>query len=581
MPKAGTDLESRVNRKKWIVADIDPVVEHRLIRELQVGPITARVLAGRGLTEPGEVRNFLNPRLADLKHPQEMCGAEKAAKRVADAVEKGESIAIHGDYDADGVTATALLVELFQALDHPVEPFIPNRLDQGYGFSPDSAVELAGRGHKLLITVDCGANDSPAVLAANEAGMDVIITDHHEISGENPPAVSVLNPHQKECGFHGESLAGVGIAFFLAAAVRAELAKRGNQKAEQFELRNLLDLVTLGTVADIVPLVGLNRILVYHGLPLLNEDQRLGIKALKDVAKVNKPVRCGDISFRLAPRINAAGRLGDATIGVNLLLTDDVKEARQIAKKLNDENTTRQAIEGKIFAQAREMFDKIARNQRLHSIVLAHPEWHPGVIGIVASRMVERFYRPTFLISAAEEVGRGSGRSISAFNLLEALQSTGDYLEGFGGHAQAAGLQIRREQIVPFAKAFEEYARQNLKPEDMIPRQRIDTWCDIEEISERLVEELTSLAPFGFGNPEPVLAARDVRVLSKQVVGYDHLKLRVDCRKKAMVVIAYGYGQLIDHIGSRVDLAYVPEFNHYGGVKQIQLRVKDLVIPDI
>ncbi|MHA1570028.1 MAG: single-stranded-DNA-specific exonuclease RecJ [Alphaproteobacteria bacterium] len=570
----------RINRKRWVAADPDPIAERRLTDELDVGPITARVLAGRGLLEPAAVKRFMQPRLADLIHPDEMCGAAEAARRIADAVERGESIAVHGDYDADGVTATALLVEFFRFLDHPVEPYIPERLEQGYGLAPESVQKLAANGNKLLITVDCGANDHEAVQAARDAGMDVIITDHHEIVTENPPAVAVLNPHQTECGFHGEPLAGVGIAFFLAAAARTELARRGNQKAEDFELKNVLDLVTLGTVADIVPLRSLNRILVYHGLPLMDANHRPGIVALKEAAKVRSPVRCGDISFRLAPRINAAGRLGAASVGVDLLLTDDPDEATRIAEKLNEENTARQAIEQRIFHQAKEMFEKIARHDRLRSIVLAHPDWHPGVVGIVASRMVEEYHRPTILICAGEEIGRGSGRSISAFNLFEALQQCEEHLEGFGGHAQAAGVQIEKDKIVPFAKALEEHARANLKPDDMIPRQRIDAWCDIEEISEKLVRELITLAPFGFGNPEPVLGARDVRVLSKQIVGNDHLKLRVSHRNSAMAVMAYGRAELLDHIGSRVDLAYSPEFNQYGGMEHIQLRVKDIFIPD-
>jgi single-stranded-DNA-specific exonuclease len=571
----------RVNRKRWIAVEPEPVVERRLMRELGIGPITARVLAGRKLHEPAEVQAFMRPRLADLMHPEQMYGATTAAARIADAVERGESIAIHGDYDADGVTATALLTEFFRAIGGEAVPYIPDRIDQGYGLGPESAQELAALGHKLLVTVDCGANDHEAVRAAIAGGMDVIITDHHEIAGESPPAVAVLNPHQQACGFHGEPLAGVGIAFFLAGAVRAELIRRGHAQAAGFDLRRVLDLVALGTVADIVPLTGQNRILVAHGLPLLNEDRRPGVAALRQVAKVGVPVRCGDISFRLAPRINAAGRLSHADIGVVLLLTEDRNVAEDIARKLHEENARRQAIEAQIFSEAKAMFEKIARRERLNTIVLVHPEWHPGVIGIVASRMVEEFCRPTILLAAAENPARGSGRSISAFNLFEALQACAEHLEGFGGHAQAAGVKIRHENIVAFAKAFDAHARSLLTPDDMIPRQRVDAWCEIDDISDGLIRELSTLAPFGFGNPEPVLATRDVPVLSKQIVGHDHLKLRVPWRQRALVVMAYSCAGLFEHIGSRVDLAYSPEFNTFGGVEQIQLRVKDIVIPDL
>ncbi|HPQ69405.1 MAG TPA: single-stranded-DNA-specific exonuclease RecJ [bacterium] len=568
------------SQKRWVFVEADPIVERRLMDELDVGPITARILAGRGLVEPAEVKRFFAPRLAELIDPDNMLGAPEAARRIADAIERGETVAVYGDYDADGVTSTALIVDFFRHLRHPIIPYIPDRFDQGYGLTAEPVVKLAERGAKLLITVDCGVNDYDAVAAANAAGMDVIITDHHELAGERPPALAILNPHQPECGFHGEPLAGVGVAFFLVGAVRKELTRRKLPQAEAYDLKSALDLVALGTVADIVPLVGLNRILVHHGLPLINQEKRPGLAALKQVANVKNPVRCGDIGFRLAPRINAAGRLGDASIGMDLLLTCDMGEAQRIAKQLAEENMRRQMIESGIFNQAQEMFEKIARKERLLTIVLAHPEWHPGVIGIVASKMVDKFHRPTILFAAGEGASRGSGRSIAAFNIFEALQACEGILETFGGHAQAAGVQVKNERLVEFAKAFDAYARTVLKPEDMVPLQRIDTLCEIDEIGDRLVRELSSLAPFGFGNSEPVLGTRDVRVLSKRIVGNDHLKLRVAWRSTAMPVIAYGRAAQYERIGSRIDLAYSPEFNNFGGVQHIQLRVKDLVIPD-
>ncbi len=548
--------------------------------ELEVGPITARVLVARDWREPAAVKRFLRPRLSDLPLPKKLCDAERAARRVADAVADGEPIAVHGDYDADGVTAAALLVEFLGAMGGSAAAYIPSRFEHGYGFAAESARELAARGCKLLLTVDCGVNDHEAVRAANELGMEVIITDHHEIAGGLPPALAVVNPHRPECGFHEERLAGVGVAFFVAAAVRQELERRGSSAAAEYDLKNLLDLTALGTVADIVPLVGVNRILVYHGLALIDEDRRPGLAALKKVAGVTGRATGGDIGFRLAPRINAAGRLGDAGVGVRLLLTGDAHEAGQIARQLHEENAKRQAIEGAIFAEAQRMIAKITRRERLQTIVLAHPEWHPGVIGIVASRLVDVFHRPTILIAAGEEVGRGSGRSIPDFNLYEAINACAEHLEGFGGHAQAAGIQIRSDKIVDFAKAFDQYARRRLKADDLAPKQRIDAVCGIDDIDERLVRELSRLAPFGFGNSEPVLAARDVRVLAKQIVGTDHLKLRLPWGRSAIAVIAYGRADACEKIGSRIDLAFCPEFNNFGGVEHIQLRARDVVIPE-
>ena len=567
--------------KRWVVVEEQPDVERRLRDELGVSSIVAHLLATRGLSQPAQVERFLNPRLADLPHPDSMCGAVEAARRVADAVSRRESIVIHGDYDADGVTASALLVDFFRNLGQPVNYYIPHRLEQGYGLGVEAIRELAAAGHKLLITVDCGSNDIEAVTLARELGLDVIVTDHHEITGELPPAVAVLNPRQPGCGFADEPLAGVGVAFFLAAAVRRELAARGDAAAESFDLKRLLDLVALGTVADIVPLTGVNRTLVVHGLPLIDADQRVGLTALKKVAGVRNSTRASDISFRIAPRINAAGRMGNAEIAVELLLTDDADRARDIATHLHEENTRRQGIESEIFNQARKMFLDIPKRERLRSIVLAHPDWHQGVIGIVASRLVDAFGRPTILLSASGEVSTGSGRSIPDFNLHEAIGACAEHLEGFGGHAQAAGLQIKTSNIVAFAKDFDIHARQHLRPEDMVPRQRIDAWCSLDDISEKLVRELGSLAPFGCGNPEPVLAARDVELLNKQIVGRDHLKLRVPCRRAALAVIAYGFAEMHDRIGSRVDLAFTPEFNYYGGVEHVQLRARDIAIPDL
>ncbi|MDP8222678.1 MAG: single-stranded-DNA-specific exonuclease RecJ [Candidatus Lernaella stagnicola] len=567
-------------RKRWIIAEANPLVERRLQDEVGVGPITARVLAARGLTDPAHVERFFHPRLQDLPHPHLMRDAEKAAGRIADALERGETIVVFGDYDADGVTASSVVADFMRNMGHPVRVYIPHRVEEGYGMQPGAVQELAAAGCSLLITVDCGSNDTPAITRAAELGVDTVVTDHHEIDGPLPPAFAMLNPHQADCGFHEEPLAGVGVAFFLVAAVRIELAKRGHEVADRFDMKRLLDLVALGTVADIVPLVGVNRALVTAGLKLIDEAARPGIAALKRVAGVGSPVRAGDIGYRLAPRINAAGRMGDASVGVDLLLTDDPAKARAIAQQLHEENTKRQAVEATIFAEARRMFTSINGHERLRSIVLAHPQWHPGVIGIVASRMVEAFHRPTVLIAARGEVGQGSGRSISAFNLHEAVSACASHLEGCGGHAQAAGLQIRPENIVAFAQAFEEHTRGVLQTEDLAPRQHVDAWCEIDEISESLVRELGQLAPFGCGNPEPVLAARDVEVLNKQIVGRDHLKMRIPCRRSALAVIAYGFAPMSQEIGSRIDLAFTPEFSYYGGVEHVQLRAKDLAIPD-
>lgn len=563
--------------KRWIIKELPGMPIGGLARELDLHPLVAKVLVLRGFEDIEKAQSFLDAKLNLLPHPHKMLNLKTAAERIVDAMERSETICIYGDYDVDGVTSTALLVDFFRKAGYPVRSYLPSRIDEGYGFHKSTVEQMAHEGVSLIITVDTGISGHDACRKAKEFGVTVIITDHHEILGSLPDAFSIINPHQKGCGFHKEQLAGVGIAFFLAAAVRIELIARKKISADKIDLKQFLDLVTLGTVADVAPVVEVNRLLVSYGLGIISSEERPGIKALKEVAHLtSKKVLCGHVSFQLGPRINAAGRMGDANLGVDLLTGQDYSEALRIAEILEKENQKRQLVEGKILEEARTQLLGNKNHEQLHSVVLAGKDWHPGVIGIVASRIQEEFYRPTILITFDGEVGRGSARSIADFNIFKAIEKCSNFLEGFGGHQYAAGLQIKPENLSDFAIAFEKIARKELSKEDLIPRLIIDAQCELEQIDSRLIKSLGKLAPFGVGNPEPVFMTRDAEVMYKKVVGRTHLKLRVSNGRDNITAIAFGMGDLIDEISTRIDIAYTVGMNEYQGHSEIQLTIKDL-----
>ena len=565
--------------KKWTIKEAPLQSVRSYADRLDLHPLIAKVLIQRGFDDVDRANSFLEAKLSGLPQPEKMLGISKASIKIADAMERSEPICIYGDYDVDGVTSTALLVDFFRAVGYPVQYRLPSRRQEGYGFHSQAVRELAKNGIKLVITVDCGISNHNACNTAKELGVSVIITDHHEILEGLPDADAVVNPHQEGCGFSNEPLAGVGIAFFLAAGVRLELAKRGRIKKSSVDLKQYLDLVTLGTVADVAPIVGVNRIMVAHGLPLIGKGKRPGIKALKNVAKLNvAKVLCGHISFQLAPRINAAGRMGEASIGVELLTSHDIQKVSSIAQQLEIENQKRQKVESEIQDYARNQLLSNPNYQKLHSIVLAGKNWHQGVIGIVASRIQEEFYRPTMLIAVDGDFGQGSARSITGFNIIQTLTSCSEYLERYGGHRYAAGFKIKKENIKPFAIAFETKARKILKPQDLVPTILIDSECDLEQIDLRLIKSLSRLAPFGVGNPEPIFLVHDAKVEYKKLVGKNHLKIRFARKKDNISAIAFGKGDLADKIGSRIDIAFTVGFNEYQGQSEFQLTVKDLKI---
>jgi len=548
------------------------------LKELGISSLTAQILRNRGIFSADEAKRFLYPSLSDLPDPFTMKDTEKAVSRITQALRNREKITLFGDYDVDGTTATAALYLFLQRAGARVDFFLPHRLKEGYGVNLEALKKIHSSGTKLVITADCGISSREEIRWAREQELDVIITDHHEVPENLPPALAILNPKQKDCGYPFKGLAGVGVAFNLMIGLRSFLRREGFfAEGNGPNLREYLDLVALGTVSDAVPLTGANRILVKYGLGELSQSNRPGIIALKEVSGMEAgPVDTTGINFRLAPRINAAGRLEDAGEVIHLLTANDPDQARKIAVHLNELNSLRQRIEEKILSGAKKMILSQAGEGTKRTIVLASLDWHPGVIGIVASRLAEEYNCPTILIALQENRGKGSGRSINTFPLFEGLKACQDWIESFGGHSQAAGLVIRAECIPGFARAFEEVAAARLTEEDFIPHLTIDTLTSLDEFNESFLAELDTLAPFGIGNPEPVLGLENLTVLSSRLVGKGHLRIRIKEGRRTREAIGFGMGSRHPLSGEGMKMAFSPTINTYQGKRTLQMKVIDL-----
>jgi single-stranded-DNA-specific exonuclease len=567
--------------KRWVEMGVEDGGAAALASALKLHPLAARVLAARGHGDPERAAAFLETRLADLPDPFTMKGMDAAVARIARALEAGERIACYGDYDVDGVTSTALLSGFLRAAGADVVTYTPHRLVEGYGLNRDAVTRLAGQGVRLLVTLDCGITSVDEVRAAAALGVDTVVVDHHTVPVELPAAAAILNPHQPGCAYPSKDLAAVGVTFALAMALRRRLREAGRFGADRPEpnLKDALDLVALGTVADVVPLVGANRILVRWGLEALARSRRPGIRALKRVAGIAEgtEISAGQVGFRLGPRINAAGRLDDAGRGVRLLLSDDPATAAALAEELDRENQTRQEIERRILEEAlADAADRVGAGAR--GLVLARDGWHAGVVGIVASRVVERFHRPAVLIAMEDGAGKGSGRSIEAFHLYDALAACSGFLARFGGHKHAAGVTVERAHLDAFRTAFEAYAAERIRDEDLVPRCRIDAWIDDGDVTERAAEDIARLGPFGAGYPEPVFALRNTAVRARTVgAAKAHLKLNLGAG--GLDAIGFGMGDRLALCEGRVDAAFSVGFDEWDGTRRLQLKLKDVRRP--
>jgi single-stranded-DNA-specific exonuclease len=558
---------------RWAVADRpDPGLTTALAAELHIPEPLAALLVQRGLAAPDLARAFLRPDLERLSDPLAWADMGRAVGLVARTVRAGTPILVHGDYDVDGQCGAALLTRVLRSVGGTVHAFVPHRLRDGYDFGEAGLREAQRVGAGLIITCDCGITAIAAVQAAREAGIEVIVTDHHLPGDELPPASAVLDPRRPDCPSEDKDLCGTGVAFKLAQALGPELGVSSNLPL------HFLDYVALATVADVVPLTGENRILVRHGLKMLADSRWTGLRALVEAAGLaGSPIRAGHVGFILAPRLNAAGRIGEPGDGLRLLLTDDAAEAAAIARELETLNARRQAMDQRILDEAVDLAEATLRPDDC-ALVLAADGWHPGVIGIVASRLVERYGRPAFLIGWEGEIGRGSGRSISGFDLHQALHRVGHLLDKYGGHTMAAGLTLRRERYDEFRVAFLAVAAQLLGPGDLVPAQRVDLELPLGLVSEELEKLMRYLEPCGPGNPAPVFGVRGARALGARRVGANHLRFTLDDGSGVLPAIGFQWADVVPDawLERPLDVAFRLERDEWRGKTTLQARVAAL-----
>lgn len=556
-------------------------IEESLAKEFGIHRIISQMIANRHIASLEEARSYLYPSLNDLRSPFLMQDMKIGVSRLLKAIYDGEGIVIYGDYDADGITSVVILYKFIKELTPHVSYYIPDRVQEGYGLKIPVIDQFKSKNVKLIITVDCGVSDVEQIAYAKSIGIDTIVLDHHEITDQLPVAVACINPNRPDCSFPFKHLAGVGIAFYFLIALRGSLRKEGFWKDGQYpNLKEYLDIVALGTIGDIAPLVRENRIFAKIGLELITEGKRPGIRALKEVSGIDgQVIDSFRASFCLIPRINAAGRIASALDAVDLLLAENMDQARPLAEKLDLHNRRRQAMEKDIF---NEIIGQLGTNPDLentNALVFSSEKWHPGVVGIVASRLVDLFSRPTFVISLKNGVGKGSGRSVSDFNMHKGLQQCAPLLLSFGGHYRAAGISIKEDDIDEFAIMLDEIIGNSIESSEIVSHTFIDAECNLQDINLDLIHQMTLLAPFGCENPEPILCARNIKASSPVVVGHNHLKMRLTSDGASVNAIWFGMGKHLGAInGANLDVVFSPQINYWNGSSDIQLKMKDAAI---
>ncbi len=566
-------------RYRWQVAPSDPVAASKLATRLGISPLLAQCLINRGLGDADRAAAFLAPRLRQLADPAGIPNLTAAVERLWQAYDAGEPVVIFGDYDADGVTATALLLEVLRPLGWHIEPYLPHRLDEGYGLTRDGVANCLRRfPARLLVAVDCGSTAGETIAWLRQQGVDVIVLDHHQVAQSPPAARALVNPQLGPPGRDGfRELCSVGLAFKLAHGVLQHGRRRGHPAAMRLDLKPMLDLVALGTIADLVPLVGENRRLVAAGLQRLNARARPGVRALAEVAGITGDIRAYEVGFLLAPRLNAAGRLEDATQALELLLARDPERARLLAASLDARNTERQNLERSIAEEVIGAVRTRFNPERDYVIVEGQLLWHVGVVGIVASRVLQEFYRPTIILGGDGHEWRGSGRSIEGFDLAAALRQCDDLLVRHGGHAMAAGLTVRPERVPALRARLNQLARATLRPEQLQPRLRLDAEVPLKALTAARLRELEHLQPHGPDNPPVQLLVRGVtHRYPPRKLGRDeqHAKFWVCQGDRCIEAVWWGGGPKPWPEG-RFDLAVAPHLRDYRGVRRVQLRVLD------
>ncbi len=563
-----------IRSSDWIIRPRDRDAEERLGRELDLHPILAALLLGRGLGEASEAERFLSPSLDDLHDPFLLPDMEQAVERIVHALDENEPILVHGDYDADGITATALLVRFLSKLGADVHYFLPHRFHDSYGLSERAVRESAGVAG-LIIATDCGVRDHEAIACACAQDQDVIVVDHHEPGEELPEGALVINPKREDSVYPERELAAVGLAFKLACGVceRIGMPLKSLQRA-------WLDLVAIGTIADCAPLLGENRVLTAIGLSLIHRTRKAGLRVLLQECGLTGPVSVQDVAYKIAPRLNAVGRMADPTVALELLLSDDESQAQPKALTLAAMNDSRRREQAGIFRQAQKMVESEVDLQHDRVIVLAKQGWHRGVVGIVASKVLEQTGLPTLMMALEGTVARGSARSIGAFDVSDALDRCEDLLDAHGGHSMAAGFELSADRVGELRDRLNEIGRAALAEDDLRPTVLIDAEVTLAEVNQGLVRQLERLEPCGAENPEPLLVVRDVRVMQSRTVGAGgaHLKLTVEDGDRQIDCIGFRIGDRLEDArsGSRIDICFVPRIDDYTGVERLQLQVAEL-----
>lgn len=562
-----------LHNRLWIHREIPEEEICKMSVAADISPLMAKVFLSRGIDDPAYVRKFLNPSLDDLNDPFLLEDMEKAVLRIIRAISGREKIIIYGDYDVDGITSTSVLYNFLYAHGAIVDYYIPDRLDEGYGLSTGAIDKIHAMGATLIITVDCGITAIDEVRYINDCGIDVIVTDHHECKDDLPEAYAVVSPCRPDSRYPFKELAGVGVVFKLIEA----LCKRMGLGSEYLDY---IDLVALGTIADVVPLVDENRIIARYGIERMESTSNAGLKCLIDGCGIKgKPITSFSISFAMAPRVNAAGRIGDAGRAVRLFTTRDENEAAEIVFCLNEENKLRQDTEADILQQATALIDADENYKREKVLVVAGEGWHHGVIGIVASKITEKYFKPCILLSIEENTAKGSGRSIDGFDLFKALSQCHDLLEKFGGHELAAGLSLKTGNVSPFRERINAYADQVLSNEDLMPRIKIDVCIGSDDVNICNAMELEAMAPFGAGNPVPVFQYDGLKVNEIRKVGDGkHLRLKVEDEGFFADAIGFNMGSMADKLSqwNMLDAVCSLEINSWNAVKRVQLNLKDI-----
>ena len=565
--------------KRWQIAPrVSSLVLARFASR-QFNPIIIQILYNRGITTLEQADTFIAPGEL-VGNPFQMRGMNEAVDRIRRAIRAGEAMAVYGDFDVDGVTATVLLVQTLLSLGAKVKPYIPHRIDEGYGLNKEALQQLKEQGVGVVITVDCGVRSLPEVAFGKQIGLDMIVTDHHAPGDAMPDAFAVINPKQKNCPYPSKELSGAGVAFKLAQALlRADSQVPLGKTREVLPEDALVDLVALGTVADLVPLTGENRALVQRGLQKLRQSERPGIQALMRQAAVKpEAIESGNIGFTLGPRLNAAGRLESALMAYDLLATQYPGEADELARKLEETNRERQRLTSEMTLKARDTVVASAESERL--LFVAAPEFPEGIVGLIASRLSEEFYRPAVAVHQGEDESRGSARSVSEFNIVNALDQCSDLLVRHGGHAMAAGFTVRNENMAELQARLKEIATRELVNSELVLTINVDAEAELNQVNFELTKALNQLAPFGYGNREPIFATRGLTVRDARIVGQDHLKLTLSDGQSVMEAIAFRQGAWFNHLTPQIDVAYQLEAQTWNGKMRLQMNVKDIKIKD-